>query len=212
MGERPTKERIVREASLLFAQKGYEAVSVEEIAAAVGIKAPSLYKHYKGKQEIFDAVMREMQNHYDKSVAAMQMDGRDGAMDAALFENMTEEQLVRLGKDLFGFMLHDEYAGNFRKMLAAGQHRGSEMAGLYIKQYVDDPLSYQSALFGLLARAGTMRHWDAEIMALHFYGPIFLLLSVCDRQPEREADAQKKLERHIRQFNRLYRRGEDNDE
>ena len=38
-----TKERILSQALTLIAQKGYEAVSEEEIAAAVGIKAPSLY-------------------------------------------------------------------------------------------------------------------------------------------------------------------------
>ena len=42
-----TKERILAEAVRLFAERGYEPVSVEMIAAAVGIKAPSLYKHYR---------------------------------------------------------------------------------------------------------------------------------------------------------------------
>ena len=55
-----TKERILSQALTLFAQKGYEAVSVEEIAAAVGIKAPSLYKHYKGKRDIFDHIVAHM--------------------------------------------------------------------------------------------------------------------------------------------------------
>ena len=40
-----TKQRILAEAVSLFAKEGYEAVSVEQIAKAVGIKAPSLYKH-----------------------------------------------------------------------------------------------------------------------------------------------------------------------
>lgn len=44
-----TKEKILKEALNLFAEKGYNAVYVGEIADAVGIKAPSLYKHYKSK-------------------------------------------------------------------------------------------------------------------------------------------------------------------
>ena len=43
MKSRNTKERILLEALKLFSNEGYEAVSVEQIAAAVGIKAPSLY-------------------------------------------------------------------------------------------------------------------------------------------------------------------------
>ena len=52
-----TKQRILDEALRLFSQSGYDAVSVERIASAVGIKAPSLYKHFKSKQEIFDAIV-----------------------------------------------------------------------------------------------------------------------------------------------------------
>lgn len=54
-----TKQRILDEALRLFSQSGYDAVSVERIASAVGIKAPSLYKHFKSKQEIFDAIVAE---------------------------------------------------------------------------------------------------------------------------------------------------------
>lgn len=45
-----TKQKILNEALTLFAEKGYSAVYVGEIADAVGIKTPSLYKHYKNKQ------------------------------------------------------------------------------------------------------------------------------------------------------------------
>ena len=48
-----TKKRILDEALTLFSEKGYASVFVADIAKAVGIKAPSLYKHYKSKQDIF---------------------------------------------------------------------------------------------------------------------------------------------------------------
>ena len=56
-----TGRRIMTEALRLFARDGYEAVSVESIAAAVGIRAPSLYKHYRSKRDIFDSILREME-------------------------------------------------------------------------------------------------------------------------------------------------------
>lgn len=52
-----TKERILKESMDLFSNKGFKAVTVEEIAGRIGIKAPSLYKHYKGKREIFKALL-----------------------------------------------------------------------------------------------------------------------------------------------------------
>ena len=47
-----TKHKILDEALTLFSEKGFANVFVNEIAERVGIKAPSLYKHYKSKQAI----------------------------------------------------------------------------------------------------------------------------------------------------------------
>ena len=49
-----TREKILEEALTLFSQKGYNGVSVREIAGAIGIKESSLYNHFANKQEIFD--------------------------------------------------------------------------------------------------------------------------------------------------------------
>ena len=53
-----TKDKILEEALTLFAEKGYDGTGVDQIAEAVGIKAPSLYKHFKGKEDIL--------NHYQQ--------------------------------------------------------------------------------------------------------------------------------------------------
>ena len=52
-----TKKKILDVALTLFSEKGYGNVYVEHIAKGVGIKAPSLYKHYKSKQDIFEAIL-----------------------------------------------------------------------------------------------------------------------------------------------------------
>ena len=51
MGGKPvdTKRRILEEALTLFSEKGYANVYVADIAERVGIKAPSLYKHFQSK-------------------------------------------------------------------------------------------------------------------------------------------------------------------
>ena len=65
-----TKQRILTEAIKLFAKEGYEAVSVDQIAKAVGIKAPSLYKHYKNKRDIFDSILQVMEQRDGENAAA----------------------------------------------------------------------------------------------------------------------------------------------
>ena len=54
-----TRERIIEEALTLFAENGYDGTGVERIAERVGIKAPSLYKHFKGKEDILNAIIDE---------------------------------------------------------------------------------------------------------------------------------------------------------
>ena len=204
-----TKQRIIDEALTLFSEKGYANVYVADIAGKVGIKAPSLYKHYKNKQAIFDAIIEEMNRRFLEQAGALQINGADAAADAEIYKDISEEQLIALGNNLFLYFLHDDYTRRFRKMLTIEQFHDKELAKVYQKQYVDDPLSYQGMLFGLMVSAGVLQADDVEIMTLHFYAPIYMLLTICDREPEREAEALKTMEAHIRQFNRLYSRKEE---
>ncbi|MDQ0198729.1 TetR/AcrR family transcriptional regulator [Neobacillus ginsengisoli] len=48
-----TKDKIIAAALALFAKNGYEGTSLSEIAKAVGIQKPSIYNHFKSKEEIF---------------------------------------------------------------------------------------------------------------------------------------------------------------
>lgn len=204
MKKKGTKKIILDEALSLFAINGYEGVTVADIANAVGIKAPSLYRHYKSKQDIFDAILTEMEERYKKQVTTMQMNGMDADKDIGLFMNISEEQLIDMGKGLFLYFLHDDYALKFRRMLTIEQYRNQKLSALYAKQYVDDPLSYQGMLFGFLSGSGDMKQENPQIMALQFYAPMYLMLTSCDCHPEREKEVLTLLEQHIRQFNRLY--------
>jgi AcrR family transcriptional regulator len=48
----PTRERILLHASKLFASKGFHGTSTRDIAAAVGIRQPTVYSHFASKQAI----------------------------------------------------------------------------------------------------------------------------------------------------------------
>ena len=91
-------------------------------------------------------------------------------------------------------------------MLTIEQFHDKELADVYSHIYVDEPLSYQGMLLGLVASSGLLKTDNVPIMALHFYAPIYMLLTICDRDPEREAECLRMLDEHIRQFNKLYGR------
>ena len=200
-----TKKKILDVALTLFSEKGYGNVYVGQIAEGVGIKAPSLYKHYKSKQDIFEAILDEMRRRYDKQTALLNISGSDVQMDADFFNHVSEDELVKMGMGLFGFFLHDEYECKFRKMLTIEQFSNRELAEMFSHQYFDEPLKYQAGVLGMISMQGQMKKEDADVMALQFFAPLYLLLTLCDREPEREAEALQMLEKHIRQFNRMYK-------
>ena len=206
MQKMDTKHKILDEALTLFSEKGYANVYVNDIAEQVGIKAPSLYKHYKSKQAIFDAIIDEMNNKFLEQAKALNITGNDAQADAAIYKGITEDQLVALGKNLFMYFLHDDYTRRFRKMLTIEQFHDKELARTYAKQYVDDPMSYQGMMFGMMVAQGVLATDNVPVMTIHFYAPIYMLLTICDREPDREGEAIKTLEEHIRKFNELYGR------
>lgn len=199
-----TKHRILDEALTLFSQKGYANVYVGEIAEKVGIKAPSLYKHYKNKKAIFDAIIDEMNRRYEEQAETLNICGMDPALDASLYMNISDDRLAEIGTGLFLYFLHDDYTSRFRKILTIEQFHDKEFAAVFSAQYVDGPISYQKTLFQLMLSGGAFVPADTDVMTLQFYSPIYLLLTLCDREPAREAEALELLGRHFRQFAKIY--------
>jgi AcrR family transcriptional regulator len=205
-----TKDRIMIESLKLFSEKGYEAVSVSEIASAVGIKAPSLYKHYSSKQDIFHSILDEMDKRYESLISTLELDGSNAQNDLSTFQMISEDQLVHMGKELFLHNLNDEHTCLYRKLLTRELHRSPKLAELYVNQFILAPLKYQSMLFMGLMATGCFAQGSPETAALQFYAPVPLLLSMCDGQPHKVPEALVLLENHIRSFDRMHRvqRGE----
>ena len=57
VNKKTTRERILDSALNLFSEKGYDGVGVDLIGEKCGLKGPSIYKHFKGKEEILDVLI-----------------------------------------------------------------------------------------------------------------------------------------------------------
>lgn len=199
-----TKERILAQALRLFSQSGFDAVSVEQIAAAVGIKAPSLYKHYKSKQAIFEALFEEARRRYSDYTLGISVHLTDAEQDTEHFTQITQGALADKVKRLVEFSLRDEFVSGFRRMLTVEQFRSSELAALYTKRYVTMLVDYHAELFKQLIAAGTLCDRGAQQMALMYVAPVIVLVGVCDRQPEREQECMGLIDAHVKLFFETY--------
>ena len=196
-----TKQRILDEALRLFSQSGYDAVSVERIASAVGIKAPSLFK---SKQEIFDAIVAETYRRYDTFTDGIDVHVSESKADEKVFDGISEEMLAKKVRQLIEYSLHDEYVSRFRRMMTIEQFRNAEFAAMYSERYLERLVRYHAELFRALIKSGTIIGEDPDTLALEYVAPVVLMVEICDRQPEREAECLKRLEAHVRSFYRTY--------
>jgi len=72
MSEQPTKERLLDAAELLFAQQGYEAVSIREIATAADVNLAAVNYHFQGKHNLYVEVLRRrLEPKREKLLAAI---------------------------------------------------------------------------------------------------------------------------------------------
>ena len=134
-----TKQKILNEALTLFAEKGYSAVYVGEIADAVGIKTPSLYKHYKSKQDIFNSCVEVFAERMENIRNNIQLPGSKAASFS--YETITEEQLIEVANALFMFYLQDNVAAKFRKMLMIERYHNPEINRLFEDLFITGAIS-----------------------------------------------------------------------
>lgn len=200
MKQEDTKRKIIEKALELFSARGYDSVSVGEIAKAVGIKAPSLYNHFSSKQAIFDAIVAETAAQYERDTDRIDIHVQNAAQDVPVFTAISEDALSEKVRQLFVYSLHDETISRFRRMMTIEQFRSPQLAELYSKRYVDRVVAYHAAIFRSLIAAGQIRGKGVDAMAMMYVAPVITLLGVCDRQPEREAECLDQLDAHVRLF------------
>lgn len=204
-----TKEKIMLEALDLFSVKGYEAVSVRDIARAVGIKESSLYNHFKNKQDIFDTIINEYSKRIEEYFFKMQLTGEDRQFAADertvnMYKNMTTDKFAQVAGSIFEYVFTDEINVKLRKMLTIEQYRSADIARIFRNISFDDSINFQAMLFDGMMKAGCFIKTDPYILALEFYSPIFLIFYKYDNSEESLKEAKELFTRHIKHFSEIY--------
>ena len=198
-----TKEKILMTALQLFARDGYEAVSVRTIAEELGMTKGALYRHYKNKRDIFDSIVERMIRIDGERANAHQMPAEKYDTMPDAYENATVENIQKYTIEQFKFWTEDEFASNFRKMLTLEQYRSKEMAELYSQCIVAGPVAYMEDLFRELIKKGVLKNEDPRMLAIEFYAPLFLLISMSDKTGENE-DYIEIIRNHTEHFMKSY--------
>jgi AcrR family transcriptional regulator len=199
-----TKEKIIDESLTLFSKKGYSGVTVREIAAAVGIKDSSLYKHFKSKRAIFDEIIETASQRMDNLSKTLHISEKPNKEFSEYLSNFSEDDIAELSKKVFLFYLEDVFVSRFRRMLTIEQYKSSDVSELYTKIFTESSITYQTELFSQLMKCGIFKESDPETAAFEFYSPLFLLITRFDNKPEQVNEALLLLEKCVRNFARIH--------
>ena len=191
MKDMSTKERIMYAALDLFSKKGYDGVGVDLIAENAGLKGPSLYRHFKGKEDIFNSMIELVASHYEEGFGLKQeLEELPDSMDELIENAMRKIQ----------FTMHDDIIRKTRRILAMEQFRSKRMAELTSCYHLENLQRVYADIFAGMMEKGILKQENPEILALEFVSPVSLLIHMYDRQPEREEEVLDKIRKHFEYF------------
>lgn len=170
-----TKERILHETLELFSINGFEAVSMRDIGAAVGIRESSIYKHYSGKQAILDAIVERAMEEMDKMLVELNVPNPNIDVSVSRYVEMEFEDIATLCTNMLLKQRENDIVSKFRQLLTIEQYRNEELRQLYIEVFMEHQLKYNEQVFAYLLHLGVLWGSSPKMMALQFYSPFFLL-------------------------------------
>ncbi len=179
-----TKQRILDEALVMFAQRGYEGTNMRELAQALGLGKSALYKHYASKEEIWASMLDALEARYSKSF---------GSEDNPPPVPSSCDGLVEMSMEMVGFTIHDEKIVLTRRLLLAEQHRDDHAKALASEHFLKRLERIFAHVFAGMMDKGLLKRCDPQLLALAYAAPVSALIMECDRYPEKEPEVAERI-------------------
>ena len=173
-----TKEKIFDVSLDLFSKKGYDSVSLREIADNVGIKKSSIYSHYESKEAILMDIFEYLRDLFEYDELLNDDDLNLTANNEILLEN--PELFYHKGSQAIQEMFTQERNLKIWKLIFIQMHHNAAIREFFQNEILVKPLMFWNGFFTILKENGTIRQdCNPELLAKEYYSfPIYLLLEI----------------------------------
>lgn len=157
-GEKSTKEKILDVAITQFSERGYDSVSMREIAGAVGIRESAIYRHYKGKEHIMDAII-------DFLVAGFKPGSGEAPMEA-LLEQYGPEGFVDRAARATMERTKEPQIRMINRIICIELYRNEKIREFFLHKFKEPSYQMWEQIFRTMIDRGYIGECDVERIAV----------------------------------------------
>ncbi len=157
----PDRRQSILDAAIrLFAEKGFRGATTRELAAALGVTEPVLYRHFAAKRDLYKAIIEAKTAQGREISAGLRQMGAAGD-DRAFFERIAELILT-----------HAEDDPQFHRLLLFSALERHELAREFYACHVVRFQNFVAAYIRRRIREGAFRGVDPKLAARSFIGMV----------------------------------------
>lgn len=159
-----TRDCVLLQATILFAKKGFVAVSLKEIAAEIGIKAASLYNHFSSKEDLLNSVIDNAERLYVQYFGRLE----ETIGDCISFEHTVESMFLEL---LDVVHIFTYYCFSF---VLTEQFRIEKAGRLVNDIFLKSSIAFIKEKFDICIEKGFARPFDTGVTATIFMHSVLM--------------------------------------
>lgn len=171
--KRNTREEILDVALSLFSTKGYDATSLSDISAMLGVSKAALFKHFDSKEEILFSVMKMMDEEDRNRARDMNVPEDRKSESEEDYRDINKNDFISYALSQFEYWTENKRASEYRKFLSLERLRREELRVKWEENFVSGPLSYTKDVMEALGIDGyekkAMRLWSLMFLSYFLF-------------------------------------------
>ena len=162
-----TKERIFDVSLDLFSQKGYDRVSIREIARKVGIRESSIYNHYKNKEAILNAIIDYFKSELSQS-SIPEGEGED-------LIDKGPEVFFDVGAKVYIDRINTPEMEKIWRLISIETYHNDKMREFFKKELLEEPLDIWENTFQTMIDKKMIKPVNPRTLAYEYFSFIIFL-------------------------------------